>query len=214
METLPSLSSGRVNLKSNKKHEQHHFEFENRTTIKNNNNRTESIEHETNTITFLIWNRTRNKHTNSRTEATTLQLLVFLLNCWIVAVYCSIVVYYSNDLWLYVGGCPGALGPAHRSLFHWLGYLFFSLCSCTHFFKNTNTFVTKFTPKRNPKSIPKLALHQFILILCTLCFWWPAHFDRFQRFHLFDKHKKDTQNKALKRRWKQHDDFMKTNQKS
>ena len=34
----------------------------------------------------------KNKNNNSQTEATTLQLLVFLLSCWIVVVYCSIVV--------------------------------------------------------------------------------------------------------------------------
>ena len=51
-------------LKSNKKQKQHHFEFE----IKQNTKITSQI------------------------EATTLQLLVFVLSCWIVVVYCSIVV--------------------------------------------------------------------------------------------------------------------------
>ena len=50
-------------------------------------------------------NRTRNKQNNSRTEATTLQLLMFLSNRWIVVVSCSIVVYLiasrSPPSWLH-----------------------------------------------------------------------------------------------------------------
>ena len=115
-------------------------------------------------------------------------LLSIVMYCcgllFIVVASCSIVVYYSNNLWLQ--GCQGALGHDRLEYFRFSGVPFFSLFSCTYFFNKKITFVGNWTPKMTPKSIPNLAL--------DLLFWFSAHavfaalrsvFNGFHCFHLF-----------------------------
>ena len=141
----------------------------------------------------------KQQQSNRSNDSAIVCFFVDLLNCcYFLFNYCLLL---RKSLTL--GGCPGALGPAHRDLFHFSGVPFFTLFSCTHFFDKKRHL----SPTGHPKWLPNSSQTW----LWTYFVWFSAHtvfaalrsvFDRFHCSHLFKNTQKLNKNKVLKTPWK------------
>ena len=167
------------------------------------------IEQDTDTTSVWSKNRTRNKHNNSRTEATTLQLLVFLLNCCLLLLLLVQLLFITQTIFDFSGAVREPWDMTVSSCFTFRGYLF-SACFLALIFSTKNHICRQLDPKNDSKIHPKPGpgpiffdfLHSLFLLPCAvflMVFTVPTCSKTLKKL---DK------NTALKTQWKKHYDFL------
>ena len=105
------------------------------------------IEQDTDRTSVWSNNRTRNKHNNSRTEATTLQLLVFLLNSCLLLLLLVQLLFITQTIFDFRGAVREPWDMTVSTCFTFRGYLF-SACFLALIFSTKNDFCCQLDPKK------------------------------------------------------------------
>ena len=131
------------------------------------------IEQDTDTTSVWSKNRTRNTHNNSRTEATTLQLLVFLLNCCLLLLLLVQLLFITQTIFDFRGAVRETWDMTVGSSFTFRGYLF-SACFVALLFSTKNHICRQLDTKNDSQIHPKPGSGPIFLIFRTSSFCCPA----------------------------------------